>query len=73
MRRIVLRRPLDCAGSSRTRSDGQPCNWTLGGLFTLHKLEVITEDGQKHPRFEVTSSDHARSHAAQFAAKVGAT
>ena len=27
------------------------CNWTLGGLFQLHELEVITEDGKAHPRF----------------------
>ena len=37
----------------RNEPDGKPCNWTLGGLFTLHKLEVVTEDGQRHPRFEV--------------------
>jgi len=35
--------------------DGGPpglgCDWTLGGLFQLHKLEVVTEDGVRHPRF----------------------
>ncbi|EHO40388.1 hypothetical protein Calab_1510 [Caldithrix abyssi DSM 13497] len=28
------------------------CNWTLGGLFQIHKLEVIDKKGKKHPRFE---------------------
>lgn len=27
------------------------CDWTLGGLFQLHELEVITPDGKRHPRF----------------------
>ncbi len=27
------------------------CDWTLGGLFGLHNLEVITPDGKHHPRF----------------------
>lgn len=30
------------------------CNWTLGGLFQIHSLEVITPDGKHHPRFELT-------------------
>lgn len=27
------------------------CNWTLGGLFRIHELEVVTPDGKRHPRF----------------------
>lgn len=27
------------------------CDWTLGGLLQIHKLEVITPDGKRHPRF----------------------
>lgn len=37
----------------RERPDGNPCDWTLGGLFSLHELEVITPDGNSHPRFEL--------------------
>lgn len=33
-----------------TRSKG--CDWTLGGLFQIHTLEVVDEDGGIHPRFE---------------------
>jgi len=28
------------------------CNWSLGGLFQIHKLEVIQLDGKKVPFFE---------------------
>jgi hypothetical protein len=31
---------------------GRGCDWTLGGFLKIHKTEVITEDGQKHPVFE---------------------
>lgn len=41
---------------------GRGCNWTLGGLFHLHELEVITEDGEHHPRFELASPEEARGH-----------
>ena len=50
------------AGSPRKAPDGKACNWTLGGLFALHKLEVVSEDGKKHPRFEVATPDEARAH-----------
>lgn len=42
------------AGSPRKEPDGKPCNWTLGGFFRLHKLEVLHE-GEAHPRFEVAA------------------
>lgn len=31
---------------------GRGCDWTLGGLFRIHTLEVIDEEGGRHPRFE---------------------
>lgn len=45
-------------GENRTKGKG--CDWTLGGLFHLHKLEVITEDGTHHPRFEVATPEEAK-------------
>lgn len=27
------------------------CDWTLGGLFQIHELEVETPDGKRHPSF----------------------
>lgn len=35
------------------------CDWTLGGLFAVHKLEVVTPNGNKCPRLEVVSSEDA--------------
>jgi hypothetical protein len=48
------------AGMARKEPDGQPCNWTLGGLFSIHKMEVLTPDGARHPRFELATPDEAQ-------------
>lgn len=45
---------------------GNGCDWTLGGLFRLHHLEVVTPDGEHHPRFEVASPDEAKALEAAF-------
>lgn len=42
---------------------GAGCDWTLGGLFQLHALEVITDDGERHPRFELATPEEAQAHA----------
>ena len=47
------------APSPRKEPDGKPCNWTLGGLFQLHTLEVVTPDGKRHPRFEPATPEQA--------------
>lgn len=49
------------AASPRKKPDGQPCNWTLGGLFPLHQLEVVTPDGKHHPRFEPATPAEAQA------------
>jgi len=38
------------------------CNWTLGGLFQMHDLEVVTPDGKKHPCFEPATPEQAKAH-----------
>jgi hypothetical protein len=53
------------AGSPRKEPDGQPCNWTLGGLFRTHRLEVVTPDGERHPQFELATHDEAEAHRAR--------
>lgn len=46
--------------------DGKPagakpgCNWTLGGLFRIHTLEVEM-DGKLHPIFEPATADEAQA------------
>lgn len=49
------------AGSPRKTPDGRPCNWTLGGLFRLHKLEVTDDDGKAYPYFEIASPEEAQA------------
>lgn len=44
------------------------CDWTLGGLFRIHKLEVITEDGAHHPRFEPATKEEAQQHMGEVTA-----
>ncbi len=55
------------AGAPRKKPDGKPCNWTLGGLLSLHKLEVITPDDLRHPRFELATPEQAQTHALEHA------
>lgn len=31
--------------------DSKGCDWSLGGLFRIHELEVIDSEGKHHPRF----------------------
>lgn len=57
------------AGEPRKKPDGKRCNWTLGGLFQFHKLEVVTPDGQSHPHFELATKADADVYRATQAAK----
>lgn len=47
---------------------GKGCDWTLGGLFQLHCLEVVDEDGGRHPRFEPATAEEAQGLAASWKA-----
>lgn len=46
---------------SKESAEQQGCNWSLGGLFQTHTLEVITPDGEKHPHFEPATAEQAQS------------
>lgn len=50
------------AGAPPKKPNGGGCNWTLGGLFQTHKLEVVTDDGVHHPRFQVATPEQAKAH-----------
>lgn len=50
------------AGSPRSKADGKPCNWTLGGLLHLHTLEVVLPDGMHFPTFEPATPEQAQQH-----------
>ena len=45
----------------RRRPDGKPCDWSLGGLFKLHRLEVILADGTRAMRFELATPAAAQA------------
>ena len=51
------------APGPRATPDGDPCNWTLGGLFRTHRLEVVDDRGFAHPIFEPATPEEARRHA----------
>lgn len=48
------------APGPRKKPDGEPCDWTLGGLFKVHRTEVVTPDGKHHPYFEIATPEQAR-------------
>lgn len=48
--------------TQESKGAGRGCNWTLGGLFKTHQLEVVTPDGEHHPRFEVATLEQAQAH-----------
>lgn len=60
------------AGSPRKDPDGQPCNWSLGGLFQTHRMVVVTPDGIEHPHFELATPEEAAAHHAAQQARQGA-
>lgn len=49
------------AGAPRKEPDGNPCNWTLGGLLQIHNLVVLDEDGKPHPHFEIATPEEAQA------------
>lgn len=49
------------AGPPRKKPDGEPCNWTLGGFFKAHELEIITADGKSHPTFRPATAAEAQA------------
>lgn len=47
------------ASERSKRTEKRGCDWTLGGFFRVHKLEVVDENGKPRPSFEVASPDEA--------------
>lgn len=52
---------------------GRGCDWTLGGLLTIHTLEVIDDEGKAHPHFQPASPEEAQALMASFATPAGAS
>jgi len=52
----------DAGPHRKDEPPGRGCNWTLGGLFQLHELEVVSADGKRHPMFEIATRAEAQEH-----------
>lgn len=46
---------FSCVGRFNEGKTG--CDWTLGGLFQIHTLEILS-DGEKHPFFELDVTEY---------------
>lgn len=46
---------------SKARRTVRGCDWTLGGFFRVHKLEVINADGNPQPIFEIATPEEAQA------------
>lgn len=51
------------ANSPRKEPDGEPCNWTLGGLFQMHEVQVKFDNGDYRPCFELATPEEAQANA----------
>lgn len=45
-----------CIGRFNQKKVG--CDWTLGGLFSVHKVEIVDEEGNHHPTFEFADDEN---------------
>ncbi len=53
---------------------GKGCDWTLGGLFHIHELEIILPDGKRQMSFTLADPATAQAHEREIRTDVqGAT
>ncbi|MGL0941545.1 VVA0879 family protein [Vibrio vulnificus] len=48
---------FSCIGRFNNKEIG--CDWTLGGLFQIHELEVVDQEGKRHPHFMPMTPEQA--------------
>lgn len=58
--------PEDAGNAAYSACEGRfnkkvGCDWTLGGLFQIHKLEVLSNEGTIVPVFEPASPEEAQA------------
>jgi hypothetical protein len=51
----------------KDEAPGRGCNWSLGGFFKAHVLEVTVADGTAQPIFEPATPEEARAKQQQAA------
>lgn len=59
----------DAGPHKKGNPPGRGCDWTLGGLFSMHDLAVTTPDGKAHARFELATPEEAKAHQDKYDAK----
>lgn len=64
-------RATDAGPHKRGAKPGKGCDWSLGGLFRLHEMEIVDGD-KRHPMFVLASPEEAQAHEAALA-KAGAS
>ena len=47
---------FSCIGRFEKSTKG--CDWTLGGLFQIHELEIVTDTGHKSAFFEFATEEN---------------
>lgn len=55
---------FSCIGRYKNKQEHAPgvgCDWSLGGLFQMHELEVIAPDNKIHRFFKIASMDEAKT------------
>lgn len=50
----------DNSPKAKARRRIRGCDWTLGGIFKIHTVEVILPDGSKQPAFEPATPEQAQ-------------
>jgi len=55
-------------GHKKGAPAGSGCDWSLGGLFKIHKLEIVASDQGRHPFFELATPQEAQAHEARRSA-----
>lgn len=49
-------------GALEGKKPARGCDWTLSGLFSIHRLEVVTPEGEHVPAFEPATPEEAQAH-----------
>lgn len=51
----------DKSPKAEARRSVRGCDWTLGGLFKLHRLQISYPDGNVKPSFEIAGASEAQA------------
>ncbi|WP_158809631.1 VVA0879 family protein [Beijerinckia sp. L45] len=51
----------DRSAAAKARRSQRGCDWTLGGLFSLHKLTIVYPDGKERPSFQIATAEQAQA------------